>query len=192
VLLLASPAAAQLRTLAPDRQADDSAIQLGDLMATMAAVPERRATFHEEKRFAALAVPLESTGHLLYRRPGYLAKVTDAPQKESLVVDGDLVSLTEANGQTHVIDLSAQPALRALVEAIRGPLAGDVTALTRAFKVAISGTRAAWQLDLTPADPRAAQLVATVHIIGSGAEMRDLKLTQANGDTQDMSIDPAP
>ena len=71
-LLLANPPlvsrAAQSPAAAPDRAAD-APIRLADLMAMMAAVPESRATFHEEKRFAALAVPLESSGHLLYRRP---------------------------------------------------------------------------------------------------------------------------
>ncbi len=186
----AGPAAAQPRTLAPDRAADDAPIGLADLMAMMAAVPVRRAVFHEVKRFAALAVPLESSGHLLFRRPGHLEKITDSPQAESLVVDGERVSLTEADGRTRVIDLGTQPELRSLVEAMRGPLAGDGAALERGFKISLTGTRAAWQLDLTPIDPRAARLVAAVHITGSGSNMREVLVVQANGDTQDMSIDP--
>jgi hypothetical protein len=193
VLLVGSAgsAAAQSRTLAPDRTADDSPIRLTDLMSMMAAVPERRAVFHEEKRFAALAEPLESAGHLLYRRPAHLEKITDAPQAESLVVDGNQVSLTGADGQTHVIDLAAQPELRTLVDAMRGPLAGDGAALERVFKVSVAGTRTAWQLDLTPIDPRSARMVAAVHIAGSGSDMRNVLLVQANGDTQDMSIEPS-
>ena len=186
----ANPLAAQPRTLTPDRAADDSPIRFADLMAMMAAVPERRDVFHEVKHFAALAVPLESSGHLLYRRPGHLEKITDAPQAESLVVDGNQVSLMEADGQKHVIDLSAQPELRTLMDAMRGPLAGDGAALERGFKVSLTGTRAAWRLDLTPIDPRADRLVAAVHITGSGSDMRDVLLVQANGDTQDMSITP--
>jgi hypothetical protein len=186
----AGPATAQPRMVAPDRAADDSPIRLADLMAMMAAVPERRAVFHEEKRFAALAVPLESSGHLLFRRPGHLEKITDAPQAESLVVDGRQVSLTEADGRTHVIDLGTQPELRSLVDAMRGPLAGDGAALERGFKISLTGTRAAWRLDLTPSDPRAARLVTAVHITGSGSDMREVLVVQANGDTQDMSIEP--
>jgi hypothetical protein len=232
-LLLApiGPAVGQSPTGAADR-ADDAAIRLDDLMAMMAAVPERRGVFHEVKHFAALAIPLESSGHLIYRRPGYLAKITDAPQPESMVVDGDEVSLTEAsgqapngegpkgqtaggqapssqtpngqtpngrtpngqtpNGQTHVIDLASQPELRILVDAMRGPLSGDGAALKCDFRISVSGTRAAWRLDLTPIDPRAARLVAAVHITGAGSEMRDVLLVQANGDSEDMSIEPAP
>jgi len=182
--------AAQPDNRVPDRS-EEASIRLADLMAMMAAVPERRAVFHEEKRFAALAVPLESSGHLLYRRPGHLEKITDAPQAERLIVDGNQVSLTAADGQTHVLDLAAQPELRTLVDAMRGPLAGDGAALERGFKVSVSGTRAAWRLDLVPIDPRAARFVAAVHITGSGSEMRDVLLVQASGDTQDMTIEPA-
>lgn len=190
LLGLTGPVAAQPDNRVPDRS-EEASIRLADLMAMMAAVPERRAVFHEAKRFAALAVPLESSGHLLYRRPGHLEKITDAPQAERLIVDGNQVSLTEADGQTHVIDLAAQPELRTLVDAMRGPLAGDGAALERGFKVSVTGTRAAWRLDLVPIDPRAARFVAAVHITGSGSEMRDVLLVQASGDTQDMSIEPA-
>jgi hypothetical protein len=170
--------------------AADHPIQLTDLMTMMAAVPERRAIFQEEKRFAALAEPLLSTGHLIYRRPGHLEKITDAPQAEKLIVDGDHVSLSVANSPTQVTDLSTQPELRVLVEAMRGPLAGDTAALERAFKVAVRGTRSAWRLDLTPIDPRAAKVLSAVRISGSGPTMREVLLIQANGDTQYMSITP--
>jgi hypothetical protein len=194
---LSGPASAQPARSAPDSASNSASgseasqpIGLAELMAMMASVPERRATFHEEKRFAALTEPLESTGHLLYRRPDHLEKITDAPQAERLVVDGDHVSLSVANGPTHVIDLAAQPELRALVDAMRGPLAGDTSALERAFKVAVRGTKAAWRLDLTPIDPRAAKLLTEIRISGHGSDMREVLLVQGNGDTQYMSIQP--
>jgi hypothetical protein len=186
---LSGLASAQPARADPDPAAD-SPIGLAELMAMMGSVAERRATFHEERRFAALTEPLESTGHLLYRRPDHLEKITDAPQAERLVVDGDRLSLTVAGGPTHVTDLAAQPELRALVDAMRGPLAGDTAALERAFKVAVRGTKAAWRLDLTPIDPRAAKLLTEVRISGSGPTMREVLLVQANGDTQFMSIEP--
>jgi len=160
-------------------------------MAMMAAVPERRAIFQEEKRFAALAEPLVSTGHLIYRRPGHLEKITDAPQAEKLIVDGNQVSLSVANGPTQITDLAAQPELRLLVEAMRGPLAGDAAALERAFTVSVRGTKAAWRLDLTPINPGAAKLLSAVRISGSGPNMREVLLIQANGDSQYMSITPS-
>jgi hypothetical protein len=193
LLALSGPASAQPAPSGPNSAPDSGAnspIGLADLMAMMGSVPERRATFHEERRFAALTQPLESTGQLIYRRPDHLEKITDAPQAERMVVDGDHLSLTVGGGPTHTTDLAAQPELRTLVEAMRGPLAGDTAALERAFKVAVRGSKLAWRLDLTPIDPRAAKLLTEVRISGSGSNMQEVLLVQANGDTQYMSIQP--
>jgi hypothetical protein len=188
LLGLAGAAAAQPRTPAPDAAGP---IRLAELMALMASVPERRAAFTEEKRFAALDSPLRSSGHLLYRRPGHLEKITEAPQAERMVVDGDRVSLKVGDGEQHVADLGARPELRALVDAVRGPLAGDATTLERAFKVSVAGTRGAWRIDLSPIDPRVIGMLKEVRVSGTGSDMREVLLIQANGDTAYMSIEPA-
>ncbi len=161
-------------------------------MAGLAAVPERRATFQETRRFAALDQPLLSTGHLLYRRPGYLEKTTDWPQSERLVVDGGRLVLTAGNEPPRVLDLGNQPELRTLIDAIRGPLAGDLTALRRAFTVTASGTASAWTLELVPVEPRAARLLRQAQVSGSAFEVGAVLLVQANGDEQQMTIRPLP
>jgi hypothetical protein len=183
---------AALLVLAPvaSRAAEPAPITLPDLMAMMAAVPERRASFREEKRLAALTVPLVSTGRLIYRQPGHLEKLTDAPLPESLVVDANRLTLDLPNEIPRAIDLGSQPELRVLVDAMRGPLAGDLPALQRAFAVRTQGTRDAWRLDLVPVDPRAARLLRAVRISGTGADMREVLLVQANGDETYMSIEP--
>lgn len=159
-------------------------------MAGLAAVPERRATFQETRRFAALDQPLISTGHLLYRRPRYLAKTTDWPQAESLVVDGDRLVLTAGNEAPRVLDLGGLPELRVLVDAIRGPLAGDLAALRRAFAVTATGGADGWTLGLAPLDPRAARLLRQAQVSGRGVEVTAVQLAQANGDEQLMAIRP--
>ena len=70
--------------------------------------------------------PLRATGRLLYRRPAHLEKITLEPQPESLVVDGNRLTLTEASEAPRVIDLDGEPAIRAMVDAIRGTLSGDL------------------------------------------------------------------
>lgn len=167
-------------------------LDVADLMARLAAVPERRATFRETRRFAALDQPLESTGRLFYRRPAHLEKITGWPDPESLVVDGDRLVLTMGNEPPRVVDLSGQPELRTLVDAIRGPLAGDIGALRRAFTVQAEGALAAWRLSLAPLDPRAARFLLRVAIAGSGADVLDVLLVQANGDEQRMQITATP
>ncbi len=167
-------------------------LDVAELMARLAAVPERRATFHETRRFSALDRPLESTGRLLYRRPGHVEKLTTWPEPESLVIDGDRLVLTSGNEPPRVVDLSGQPELRTLVEAIRGPLSGDLAALQRAFTVRAEGTPGAWRLDLSPLDPRAARFLRRVGIAGAGADVQEVLLVQANGDEQRTQITAAP
>jgi len=167
-------------------------LDLAALMAGLAAVPERRAAFHEVRRFAALDQPLLSTGRLLYRRPFYLEKTTDWPQSESLVVDGARLVLTPANEPPRVLDLDGQPELRTLVDAIRGPLAGDLAALRRAFAVTASGVASGWTLDLVPLEPRAARLLRRARISGRASDIDTVLLIQANGDEQQMTIGPLP
>ncbi len=159
-------------------------------MAGLAAVPERRATFEETRRFAALDQPLISTGHLLYRRPGYLAKTTDWPQTESLVVDGGRLVMTAGNEPPRVLDLGGLPELRTLVDAIRGPLAGDLAALRRAFTVTATGTADSWTLNLVPLDARATHLLHQAQVSGQASEVAMVRLVQANGDEQQMKIRP--
>lgn len=158
-------------------------------MARLAAVPERRATFTETRRFAALDAPLDSNGRLLWRR-GYLEKRTDWPQPERLEVDGDRVIVTPANGAPQVIDMGRAAELRVLIDAIRGPLQGDAAALRRAFIATATGAMDAWTLDLVPRDAAAARVLRAVRMTGRQDQIDRLAITQANGDEQVMTITP--
>ena len=88
-------------------------------MRTLASVAQRQATFTEEKHLAALDRPLVSTGELRYRRPSYLEKLTLAPKREELLVDGQRLTITDpATGTDRVVDLSGSPEVSALVDLI--------------------------------------------------------------------------
>ena len=158
-------------------------------MARLASVPERRATFREERHFAAIEGALQSTGHLVYRR-GHLEKVTDWPDPERLEVDGDRLVLTAGNQPPRVIDMAQVPELRILIDAVRGPLLGDGAALARAFNAATAGAWTAWRLDLTPRDPAATRFLRLVRLDGHADQVDRLAITMANGDEQVMTITP--
>lgn len=160
-------------------------------MARLAAVPDRRASFREERRFAALSEPLLSQGWLHYRRPDYLKKVTEWPVQETLVVDGARLVITAGNDPPRVLDLDSHPEVHALIEAIRGPLAGDLGALQRIFDVQGSGTLANWVLELRPRFEGAASLLKQVRVSGQDNVIRELRLVQANGDEEWIQIGPA-
>lgn len=177
-----------LLTLSSPVRADETL--LGTLMARLAAVPERRAAFRETRVFAALSMPLESRGRLLYRRPGYLEKQTDWPQPERLVVDGPWLTLTEATDAPRVVDLRGQPELRAMIDGLRAPLAGDLAVLQERFRMNAAGSLAAWTLDMTPRDERAARFLRSLHLAGRDDWIAEIRLVQANGDEQTMQIGP--
>ncbi len=180
------------RALEAPPRSPSQPLDLGALMARLAAVPERRARFEEEKHLAALSEPLRTTGRLLYWRPDRLERITDGPDSESVVVDGDRLVLTTRQEPPRVVDLSAQPELRALVDAVRGPLSGDLGALRRSFAVTASGTPADWRLLLRPTDPGAARLLAHVEVKGVGDAPREVVVQQADGDEDRLLIEPLP
>lgn len=163
------------------------------LMARLASVPERRATFREERNLAAVTAPLVSTGRLFYRRPDYLEKDTLWPIAEHFVIDGARLIITDpaSNDPPHVVPLDAQPGLRTLIDATRAPLAGDLATLRRAFTVIATGSLGAWRLDLTPSDPAASKLVSAICLTGQDSWIAGIRTTQPGGDMTTLRIAPA-
>jgi hypothetical protein len=159
-------------------------------MHRLAAVRESRARFVEDKTLAALAQPVRSEGWLVYRRPDHLEKTTTGPVPESLMVDGDRLSVMAEGEQPRLFDLATQPALAGLVEAVRGTLAGDLPALRRTYTVAMRGDLAAWRLALAPAGPPLTDLLRQVVVEGAGTTLRRVAIEQANGDRSVMTISP--
>jgi hypothetical protein len=157
-------------------------------MQMLASVPASNASFTEVKILAMLNRPMRSTGRLLYRRPAHLEKITLEPQAESLVVDGDRLTLTEVGAAPRVIDLNGEPVIHALVDAVRGTLAGDAAVLRRSYAVAMEGTLANWRLTLVPSDARVARVVVSTTVEGNGTALRTVLTTQSNGDEMRMTI----
>ena len=134
---------------------------IDELMQMLALVSESNASFVEVKTLALLTRPLRASGRLAYRRPAHLEKITQEPQAESLVVDGDKLTLTEAGTTPRAIDLNGEPIIHALVDSVRGTLSGDLAVLRRSYAVTMAGTVANWRLTLTPIDANIAGLVCT-------------------------------
>ncbi len=159
-------------------------------MQHLASVPERRSSFAEEKTLAALTQPVRSKGWLEYRRPDHFEKVTTEPIQESLMVDGDRLSIV-AGDQARVLELDFEPPLRALVDAVRGTLAGDLGTLRRSYDVAMQGSVQDWRLTLTPKDASLTRLLRQVVVDGADTDLRSVRITQSNGDQSLMTIRPA-
>jgi outer membrane lipoprotein-sorting protein len=183
VLPMLCPAQGQAQSVPPS--------WLESLMARMAAIPERRESFQEEKQFAALDKPLNSSGQLVYRRPAYLEKITTSPDPESLIVDGDRLTLTSADRKTHSFQVDRRPEVSALVDAVRGTLAGNLQLLETRFSVQTQGSAGDWTLILTPRESEVHQWVQDIVVSGQGTYVHSFRITQTNHNQQIMTISEA-
>ena len=159
-------------------------------MAHLATAPERRASFVEQKDFAALTTPLRSEGSLEYRKPDHLEKLTTQPQYERLVVDGGRLIIDNGTDAPRVVELAGQPEIRTLVDTIRAALSGDLALLRQSYDVSGAGTPADWQMVLHPRDPAVARLVKEVRLAGGG-DLRSIETVAPNGDTDTLTITPS-
>lgn len=143
------------------------------LMRLMRAIPERRDAFAEERAIPELDLPLPSTGVLLWRAPDRLEKHTTSPIDERLRVEGNRLFYERADrGIRRDFGLDDQPEMRALVEAIRATLAGDLSALSRHYEMAFDGAPdAEWRLTLTPTSTRVRAAVQRILLSGRGAQI---------------------
>jgi outer membrane lipoprotein-sorting protein len=175
--------------------AGSASFSVDTLMHAFAQRKSGDARFTELKYLSNLKGPIESSGTLAFRAPDHFEQQTLKPRAQSVVVDGDTVTMSRDNRQ-RVVSLSQYPEIAMLVNSIRGTLTGDRTSLERVYKLTLAGTPDAWHLTLTPADPALAKSVD--HIVVSGGEGSDhvaqihtIETFQADGDRSVMTIEAA-
>lgn len=157
-------------------------------MAALAAVKSSQAAFVERKHVAILDVPLESRGSLVYRAPDRLEKHMLSPRRESLVLEGDQLTLESADHKRRTLQLADQPVVRAFVESIRSTLAGDLATLSRHYAITLHGGERQWRLTLKPGNAQVQQVVREIRIGGSSAAVTSIEFIEANGDRSVMTI----
>ena len=162
---LALPAQAQ--TQAQSQGNLPAAAGLEAVMAALAAVRRSEAEFEESKEIAGLADTLPSRGTLLWRAPSTLEKQVVEPFAERVTVSGDRL-VYERGRNRQEVNLDQDPEVRALVEAIRSTLAGDLAELRRHYTVAFEGSLPGWTIRLHPLSVRVRAVVQRVEIRGAG------------------------
>ncbi|HTY03806.1 MAG TPA: LolA-related protein [Rhodocyclaceae bacterium] len=148
------------------------------------------ARFVETKKIALLDQPVVSSGELIYTPPAKLEKRTQKPRPETMMLDGDELRL-ERGKQKFSVRLSDQPEALAFVDSLRGTLAGDRAALEKSYRLVLTGNEEHWTLDLLPADPRLAAFVLRITFVGSKNRVQRIRYLQADGDSSEMTIEPA-
>lgn len=161
-----------------------------ELIGRLGQVHARQKSFHETRTLAALKAPIESSGVLIYRAPGYLQKTTQQPRAEDLVINGDSVTISRNHAAPQSVDIARVPALRLLADTLRAPLDGDIAVLRQYYHITATENGADWSIYLTPASDKVAQLAKSVTLSGQNNAILRIVLVQANGDIQTMTIDP--
>lgn len=161
---------------------------LDQLLSSLSQVKTARATFVEKKYISTLDAPVESSGEMLYTAPDRLEKRTLKPKPESMLLDRDTLTL-ERGRKKYSMQLSDSPELAALIESIRGTLAGDRKALENSYLVTLQGGRANWTLQLTPTDLAAQQKVKQISLRGANELIKEIEVMQADGDRSVTTIE---
>jgi outer membrane lipoprotein-sorting protein len=167
------------------------ALTAAELMQGFSNVPSSRARFIETRHSAMLKKPLVLTGRLVYQRPDRLEKHVQSPFVESITIEGTRVSITRTGADDKTFTLPASGPAQALIESLRATLAGDLTALERHFAVAVSGTRDAWTMSLTPRDAALGAVVLRVDFAGSDNRVQRIEVLEAGGDRSVTTITDA-
>lgn len=165
-----------------------AAFDLPALAVLLAQRKNGNARFTEERYVSGFDSPLRASGTLSFSAPDRFARNTVEPRAESMVVEGNSVTLTRS-GRSRQIALDAVPELTALVEAVRGTLTGNSATLQKHFVTRVEGAPALWTLTLVPRESRLAAQVREIKIAGQGSDPRSIELWLAGGDRSLMSID---
>ena len=177
VLLLAAGgfSAALMPASAQAQEGDGAAPALDTLAGCLAKDGRVEVAFREERLVTSVDEMLESRGRLIYQPPARLEKIVEQPREERAVVEGDRMSVFDADGnEVATFDLSERPGLKASFDAVRALLKGDAAALEQRFQVALSaddGASApgAWDMRLEPKGDDAGYTLSRIEIDGQGA-----------------------
>jgi outer membrane lipoprotein-sorting protein len=157
------------------------------LMRGLSEIKGATTNYTEEQYIGIATRPLRSSGELVYVAPNRLEKNTTAPSRQSIVIDGDKLTMRQGR-RTRTVNLSEHLEIGAFIESIRSTLSGDVTMLNRYYQVALTGDADRWQLTLEPTDERINKLVDLVRIVGSRYRLDSVEIAHTDGDRSVMTM----
>lgn len=158
-------------------------------MGLLAKQKSGEARFTEQRFVRGLEGPLDASGTLSFQAPDKMTRRTLTPRPESMVVDGNTLTLSRG-GRTRTMTLDSMPELLGMVEAMRGTLTGNTQSLARYFRASVSGTPDKWTLDLVPIDEKLSAQVRTLRLSGRAGEVLGIEMEFIGGDRSVMSITP--
>lgn len=172
-------------TLAPSAGA--AAPVDGAIWAELGRVQALEARFVQVQHRAILKAPLESTGHVSFRRPATLRWVVETPAASTFALVGSEATMDMPDVGVHErFDLGAVPDANRLATSLMVWMQADPAAVARDFDATFR--QAPPGVDLRPKDPRLAGLVAEVRLDLAPAPWRvsAVHFTEPDGDRVDI------
>ena len=166
--------------------------QLPELMQLLAQNKAGKASFVEKKYIGIIDKPIVSSGELAFTAPDKLEKHTLKPKPESLILDGDSLTVDQPGKNRLTFSLQEHTEVSAFIESIRGTLAGDRLALEKYYTLELTGSAEEWQLVLTPTQKRMAKIISRILIGGAQSSVKTIYFDQSDGDRSEMVITQAP
>jgi outer membrane lipoprotein-sorting protein len=176
--------------LAMSGTAHAAGFDLPALMQQLAQVRSGQATFVEDRRVQQLDQTMRSSGRLSFTAPDTFVRETLRPRQERMAVVGNQLTLSRGN-RAQTVMLDSIPEAAVIIEAIRGTLTGNRESLERHFDPTVQGSAEQWQLDLVPREARLRGQVTHLQLSGRRSQVREVRMTLADGDTSVMRIEPA-
>jgi hypothetical protein len=170
---------------APERALADSALP-GEVTALLDRFGQSAgfsANFVEHKRILLLKEPITNRGRVYFRRPGTFARYIDEPFASRVLLRERRIRLEE-NGRSRVIELDAQPSVRALVGGFLALLEGDRVALVRDYRASFEARpNEGWRVRLEPHGAPVDPMLKELSFTGEGNEIRELGWVETSGDS---------
>lgn len=159
-----------------------AALELDILLQSQALEGRREVAFEERRFIKSVTIPIVSRGRLVFQPPDRLTKIIEEPRQESAVIEGDRLTILDAEDrEVTSIDLWLQPDLRLIFASIRGVLKGDPEILRSAFWISLHGQSDDWSLELSPKVGESKTRIQKIAIAGLAAGPQSIEIREVNG-----------
>ncbi len=159
-----------------------AALELDVLLQSQALEGRRDVAFEERRFIKSVTTPIITRGHFIFQPPDRLTKIIEEPRRESAVIEGDRLTILDAEDrEVTSIDLWLQPDLRLIFASIRGVLKGDPEVLRSAFWISLHGQLEDWSLELSPKVDESKTRIQKIAIGGRAAGPQRIEIRETNG-----------
>jgi outer membrane lipoprotein-sorting protein len=162
-------------------------IDMSRLMGLLASGKHIRAEFIERKFLKILDAPVESSGELVFRAPSRLEKRTKLPRPETLIIDGNSVSI-ERGSFKRTLSLDEFADMASMVRSLTATFRGDKSSLEQFFNWKLSGPADRWHLVLTPKHSKLFMTLREIRLSGDQGYVHTVETTLTDGDRSLMTL----